>query len=150
MQQNVSVTLVGNVTADLELNYTKAGTAVTNFNVASTPRFFDAKNEEWKDGETVFTRCVLWGSPAENAIESFGKGDRVVAVGNMSAKPWEDEDGNKRINYELVVSDIGPSIQFATTEVTRNTKLAGDEDEEEVKKPVAKKPATRKPATRKR
>jgi hypothetical protein len=68
----------------------------------------------------------------------------------MSAKPWTDEDGKNRINYELVVADMGASTQFATLDITRNTKVNGDEDEDEVKKPVAKKPATKRAPARKR
>jgi single-strand DNA-binding protein len=142
MQNTVAVTLVGNITADLDLNYTKAGTPVTNFNVATTGRFFDPKTEEWMDAETVFTRCVLWNVPAENAVESFHKGDRVIVTGNMTAKPWTDEEGNNRTNYELAVTEMGASVTFATLAITRNKK-------EEVEK-TATKTATRKPVARKR
>lgn len=142
MRNVVSVTLVGNVTTDLDLNYTQAGTPVTNFNVATTPRFYDAKKEEWVDGETIFTRCVLWNTPAENAAESVHKGDRVIVTGEMTAKSWEDDEGNAKVNYELVVSELGVSVAFATLAVTRNGK-------KEENKPSPKAPA-KKATARKR
>lgn len=133
MQNAVTVTLTGNITTDIEVNYTKSkpATPVANFNVATTPRYFDSKKSEWVDGETIFTRCVLWNQPAENAGETYHKGDRVILTGAMVAKPWVTEDGEERVNYELQVTDIGPSTMFATAVVTRNAK----KDEE---KPAAK------------
>lgn len=51
MANDTSVTVIGNLTADPELRFTPSGAAVTNFTVASTPRFFDRQTNEWKDGE---------------------------------------------------------------------------------------------------
>lgn len=148
MQNNVAVTLSGNIVADLEVNYTKSKPAVpvTNFNIASTPRYFDSKKNDWVDAETIFTRCVLWNQHAENAAESYHKGDRVLVTGVMVAKPWTDtnDDGEeiKRVSYELHVSDIGASTLFSTLKIERVT-ADSDDDVEEA---PAKKPARRAPA----
>ncbi|MGN2636536.1 single-stranded DNA-binding protein [Nocardia takedensis] len=65
------ITVIGNLTADPELRFTPAGVAVTNFTVASTPRFFDRNTNEWKDGEALFLRCGIWREAAENVAESL-------------------------------------------------------------------------------
>ncbi|MGH3977309.1 MAG: single-stranded DNA-binding protein, partial [Pseudonocardiaceae bacterium] len=53
-----TTTLTGNLTADVELRFTTAGTAVANFTVAATPRRFDSKSGDYVDGEPVFLRCT--------------------------------------------------------------------------------------------
>lgn len=65
------MTLIGNLTADPELRFTQAGTAVANLSVASTPRSFDKWTGEWKDGQALFMRCTIWRDAAENVAESL-------------------------------------------------------------------------------
>lgn len=113
------VTVVGNLTADPELRFTPSGAPVTNFAVASTPRYFDKHTNEHKDSETLFMRCTAWRETAENICESLTKGTRVVAQGKLQARTFEDKEGNNRTAWELHVDDIGASLRYATAKVTR-------------------------------
>lgn len=113
------ITVVGNLTADPELRFTPSGAPVTNFTIASTPRYYDKQANENKDGETLFVRCSLWREAAENACESLTKGTRVVAQGRLKARSFEDKDGNNRTAWELEVDEIGASLRYATAKVTR-------------------------------
>lgn len=113
------ITVVGNLTADPELRFTPSGAAVSNFVIASTPRFFDRQANEWKDGETLFVRCSLWREAAENAAESLTKGTRVIAQGRLKARSFETKEGERRTSWELDVDEIGPSLRFATANVQR-------------------------------
>ncbi|GAA4914590.1 single-stranded DNA-binding protein [Nesterenkonia rhizosphaerae] len=113
------ITVVGNLTADPELRFTPSGAAVSNFVIASTPRFFDRQTNEWKDGETLFVRCSLWKEAAENAAESLAKGTRVIAQGRLKARSFETKEGEKRTSWELDVDEIGPSLRNATAQVSR-------------------------------
>ncbi|GAA1823472.1 single-stranded DNA-binding protein [Nesterenkonia flava] len=113
------ITVVGNLTADPELRFTPSGAAVSNFVIASTPRFFDRQTNEFKDGETLFVRCSLWREAAENAAESLTKGTRVIAQGRLKARSFETKEGEKRTSWELDVDEIGPSLRFATAQVQR-------------------------------
>lgn len=118
MAGDTQITVVGNLTADPELRFTPAGAAVANFTIASTPRSFDKQANEWKDGETLFLRCSLWRTAAENAAESLVKGMRVIAQGRLVQRSY-DKDGEKRTVVELQVDEIGPSLRNATAKVTR-------------------------------
>lgn len=118
MAGDTQITVVGNLTADPELRFTPAGAAVANFTIASTPRSFDKQTNEWKDGETLFLRCSLWRTAAENAAESLVKGMRVIAQGRLVQRSY-DKDGEKRTVVELQVDEIGPSLRNATAKVTR-------------------------------
>ncbi len=113
------ITVVGNLTADPELRYTQNGLAVANFTIASTPRTFDRASNDWKDGEALFLRASCWREFAEHVAGSLTKGMRVVATGNLKQRNYDDRDGNKRTSIELDVLEIGPSLRYATAQVTR-------------------------------
>jgi len=112
------ITVVGNLTNDPELRFTPSGSAVANFTIASTPRTFDAKSNEWKDGETLFLRCSVWREVAENVAESLTKGMRVIAEGFLKQRSYE-KDGEKRTVVEFEVQEIGPSLKYANAKVNR-------------------------------
>lgn len=119
------ITVVGNLTADPELRFTPSGAAVSNFTIASQPRYFDRQANEWKDGEPLFVRCSLWREAAENAAESLTKGTRVVAQGRLKARSFETKEGERRTSWELDVDEIGPSLRWATAQVQRQGRGGG-------------------------
>lgn len=113
------ITVVGNLTADPELRYTQGGLAVANFTIASTPRTFDRATNDWKDGDALFLRASCWREFAEHVAGSLTKGMRVVATGRLTQRNYDDREGNKRTSIELQVDEIGPSLRYATAQVTR-------------------------------
>ncbi|MDH6182380.1 single-strand DNA-binding protein [Microbacteriaceae bacterium SG_E_30_P1] len=113
------ITVVGNLTADPELRYTQSGLAVANFTIASTPRTFDRASNDWKDGEALFLRASCWREFAEHVAGSLTKGSRVIATGRLKQRSYETKEGEKRTSIELEVDEIGPSLRYATAQVTR-------------------------------
>lgn len=113
------ITVVGNLTADAELRYTQNGIPVANFTIASTPRNFDKNSNEWKDGEALFLRCSVWKEYAEHVAASLVKGTRVIAQGRLKQRSYETKEGEKRTSIELEIDEIGPSLRYATAQVTR-------------------------------
>jgi len=113
------ITVVGNLTADPELRYTQNGLPVANFTIASTPRNFDRQANEWKDGEALFLRASVWREFAEHVAGSLTKGMRVIATGRLKQRSYQDREGNNRTAIELEVDEIGPSLRYATAQVTR-------------------------------
>jgi len=113
------ITVVGNLTADPELRYTQNGLPVANFTIASTPRNFDRAANEWKDGEALFLRASVWREFAEHVAGSLTKGSRVIATGRLKQRSYQDREGNNRTAIELEVDEIGPSLRYATAQVTR-------------------------------
>ena len=51
---------------------------------------------------------------------SLTKGTRVIARGNLRQRSYDDKDGQRRTSYELDVDEIGPSLRYATAQVTRS------------------------------
>src|SRR5918998_5604320 len=119
MATNNVVTLVGNITDDPELRFTPSGAAVANFTVAVNRRY---KNNEgqWEDKLDGFFRCNVWADQAENAAESLQKGTRVLVTGRLQQRSWEDNDGNKKSKVEIVADEVGPSLRWASAEITKN------------------------------
>lgn len=115
------ITVVGNLTADPELRYTQNGLAVANFTIASTPRFWDKASNDWKDGDALFLRASCWREFAEHVAGSLTKGSRVVATGRLKQRSYETDAGERRTSIELEVDEIGPSLRYATAQVTRAT-----------------------------
>jgi single-strand DNA-binding protein len=113
------ITVVGNLTADPELRYTQGGLAVANFTIASTPRTFDRAANDWKDGEALFLRASCWREFAEHVAGTLTKGSRVVATGRLKQRSYETKEGEKRTSMELEIDEIGPSLRYATAQVTR-------------------------------
>lgn len=112
MAGETTLTIIGNLTSDPELRFTPSGAAVANFTIASTPRTLDKQSGQWKDGEALFMRCTIWRQAAENAAESFKRGDRVIAQGRLEQRSFETREGDKRTVVELTVDEIGPSVKF--------------------------------------
>jgi single-strand DNA-binding protein len=119
------ITVVGNLTADPELRYTQSGLAVANFTIASTPRSFDRASNDWKDGDALFLRASVWREFAEHVASSLTKGSRVIAQGRLKQRSYETKEGEKRTTIELEVDEIGPSLRYATAQVTRSAGGAG-------------------------
>ncbi len=115
------ITVVGNLTSDPELRYTQNGLAVANFTIASTPRSFDRASNDWKDGEALFLRASVWREFAEHVAGSLTKGSRVVATGRLKQRSYETKEGEKRTSIELEIDEIGPSLRYATAQVTRTS-----------------------------
>ncbi|MEX5635753.1 single-stranded DNA-binding protein [Parafrankia sp. FMc2] len=118
------VTIIGNLTNDVELRFTPNGAAVASFTVASTPRV--KKGDEYVDGQALFLRCSIWRQAAENlAASDLTKGSRVIVQGRLKQRNFEDREGQKRTVIELDVDEIGPSLKYATAKVTKTERGQG-------------------------
>jgi single-strand DNA-binding protein len=105
-----TLTIIGNLGADPELRFTKAGKAVATLRVADTPRHKNAAGD-WVDGETLWMRVNLWERAAEAAAEELRKGDGVMAVGRLTSNSYTDKDGNKRESIEMTADRIAKVVK---------------------------------------
>ena len=94
------VILVGRLGADPEVRYTNTGTAVANFNMATSSSYTDKSGE--KTEKTEWHRIVAFGKLGEICGEYLAKGKQVYVEGRLQTRDWEDRDGNKRKTTEIV------------------------------------------------
>lgn len=113
------ITIVGNLTADPETRTTQNGGTVCNFIIASTPRQYNSQSGQWEDGTALFLRCAAWRDLAAHCAQSLSKGMRVIAQGRLRQHSYQAQDGSNRTVIELQVDEIGPSLRYATAQVTR-------------------------------
>lgn len=93
------VILMGNLTRDIQLRYTPAGTPVTEVGMAINDRR-KGQNGEWID-ETTFVEVTFWGRTAEVAAEYLSKGSPVFVEGRLKYDTWE-KDGQKQSKLRVV------------------------------------------------
>lgn len=124
MASDNTVTLVGNITDDPELRFTPSGAAVANFTVAVNRRYKN-NDGQWEDKLDGFFRCNCWRDMAENVAQSFRKGTRVVVVGRLQQRSWDDPDGNRRSVFEVQVDEVGPSLRWASATIEKSQRSSG-------------------------
>jgi single-strand DNA-binding protein len=120
------ITVVGNLTREPELRYTPNGAAVVKFGLAVN-RFYTNRNGE-KVEQTDFFTVNAWRQLAENVAESLKTGARVIVTGRLQSRTWETEDGQKRTVVEIEADEVGPSLRWATADVTKATRGGGPSD----------------------
>ena len=120
MSNTNSVTLIGNLVDDPELRFTPSGVAMTKIRFAVNKRYQN-RDGEWQE-ETSFFGGTCWRDMAENVAESLQKGLRVIVVGELQQRSWETQEGDKRSVVEVDIKEIGPSVRWATTTVTKTPK----------------------------
>ena len=121
-----SITLSGNLTRDPEIRYTRDGQANTTFGLAVNRRWQPRGSEEWEEA-TSFFDIVCWRDLAENVALSLVKGSRVIVSGRLDQRTWENEAGERRWRVEVTADEIGPSLRFATAEVSRTERRGPDQ-----------------------
>jgi len=118
------VTLVGNITRDPELRFTPNGAAVASFGLAVNRRWQNKATQDWEEAVSFFD-VEVWREMAENLSESLGRGVRVIVTGRMEQQNWETPEGDKRSRIKVIADEIGPSIRWATVQVTRTERPSG-------------------------
>lgn len=103
MAKNLNqVQLMGNLTRDPELKSAN-GTPVVNFSLALNRSYKD-NSGEWQEA-TDFVDVVAWGKTAEQVAEVVTKGSRVLVVGRIQSRTYEQE-GQKRSKTEVLAMDV--------------------------------------------
>ena len=97
--------LIGRLGRDPELKYTSGGTAYCRFSIATDDVWTDRGSGERKE-KTEWHNIVAWERLAEICGQYLAKGRMVYIEGAMQSRQWEDQDGNKRIAFEIRARDM--------------------------------------------
>ncbi|MEA3078123.1 MAG: single-strand DNA-binding protein [Actinomycetota bacterium] len=120
-----SITIIGNITRDPEMRFTPSGQPTASFGVAVNRRWQNRQTQDWEEA-TSFFDVVCWRDLAENVSESLQKGSRVIVSGRLEQRSWETPDGDKRSKVEIVADEVGPSLRWATAQVTKADRRSPD------------------------
>ncbi|MGH8909084.1 MAG: single-stranded DNA-binding protein [Egibacteraceae bacterium] len=113
------ITVIGNLTDDPELRYTPAGVPVASCRIAVNRRTFNRDTNSWDDRLDGYFTVNVWRGYAENAAESLRRGSRVLVMGRLISRSYEDKDGQTRWITEIEADEICPSLRWATAKITK-------------------------------
>lgn len=93
------VQLIGRLTKDPDLRYTKNNIAVANYSIAVNDGYGEKQ-------QTQFINISTWGKSGEFVSKYFKKGQSIGIVGRLNSNNYEDKNGNKRYSLEVITEDI--------------------------------------------
>lgn len=113
------ITIMGRLTKDPELRYTRSEKPVASFTLAV--------DRDGRDNGTDFIDCVAWDKTATFVDSYFSKGSMAVVDGRLHMRPWEDKNGNKRVSAEVNAFSIyfGDSKKKTEDDYTNYTATTG-------------------------
>jgi single-strand DNA-binding protein len=123
------IMIIGNLGRDPEMRYTPSGRPVTSFSVG-TRRTWNTPEGERRE-ETEWFNVVAWGNLAEICKNYLTKGQQVYIEGRLQTRRWEDQEGKKHSNVEVVANEmiILGDRSRTSTEAAASTETPGDEEE---------------------
>ena len=95
-----SVTMIGNLTKDPQINWAKNGEAIAHFDIAVN---------RIKDGVDYF-RVTVFGKQAENCERYLAKGRKVGIVGRLQNNSYKNKD-DIEVKYDEI---IATNVEFLT------------------------------------
>ena len=98
------VMLIGHLGRDPEMRYTPSGRPVTTFTVAVSRSWNTADGE--RRTETEWFNIVAWSNLAEICKQYLHKGQQVYIDGRLQTRRWEDKEGQKHTNVEVVANEM--------------------------------------------
>lgn len=124
----LTLTLTGWVGTEPK-HFTGTGTPYTSFRMASTRRYYDARQGAWVDGKTLWFTVKVWREAALNVAECLRKSDPVVVHGRLGTEEWESPEG-PRTGLVLEALAIGHDLTYGQARFARTVhrSAAGDDE----------------------
>src|SRR6476620_4879378 len=97
------VILVGHLGKDPEVRHLEGNVSVASFPLATSETY----NKDGKKVEqTEWHNIVMWRGLADIAEKFLVKGKLVYIEGKLRTRSWDDKDGNKRYQTEIVADNF--------------------------------------------
>lgn len=93
-----NVVIMGRLTKEPEERKTSTGKTVCSICAAVDNRFDKEK--------TDFLDVIAWNQTAEFICKHFHKGTMIAVQGRLATRMWEDKNGNKRKNVDIVADAV--------------------------------------------
>ena len=97
------ILLLGRLTKDPEIKFTKTNNVmIADFNLAVNRKYVKQGEERKAD----FINIQGYSKVAEFVSNYLKKGQQVVIVGRLQIRHWENENGDKKINPEVIAEEV--------------------------------------------
>ena len=94
--------LMGRLTKDPELRYTSQNNVpVCTFSIA-----VDKRVRQGEERTADFFNIVAWNKTAEFCSKYFAKGRRILIVGRIQNRTWDDTEGKRHYITEIVADEV--------------------------------------------
>lgn len=97
---------------------TQDGLPITSFRLATMNRKFDQVQNKWIDGDTNWYTVTSFKQVAINTATSISKGDRVIVVGAMRVRDWDNGE-RSGTSVEIEAATIGHDLSWGSSQFTR-------------------------------
>jgi single-strand DNA-binding protein len=126
------ITVRGIAMTNPERRRTANDVVVAHFKIGSHARRFDRATEEWVDRSNFRIKVNCWRRLADHVCASVFSGDSIIVYGRIVTKDWTNEQGERRISYELEADSVGHDLARGTSVFKRYKADGGTvvEDEE--------------------
>lgn len=108
---------------DPEVRYLDRGTAIANFNLATTERGYTMQNGVQVPDRTEWHPIVLWRNLAEWAEKYVRKGMKLYVEGKLQTRTWE-KDGQVRRKTEIIAENV--QVLYRPAEYRNNANTANN------------------------
>ena len=97
------IVIMGRLTRDPELRYTRSQVPVASFTVAVDR---DYSGRDGGEKQTDFIDCSAWRSTGEFVNSYFRRGSMIVVSGSLQSRKWQDRDGHNRVSWEINADSV--------------------------------------------
>lgn len=97
---------------DPELRFSPSGVAICKVRAVASKRRNAGTDQapQWEDAATCWVTLTGFRQMAENMAESLAVRQLVTVTGQLEVEEYEDREGTKRLNVNVLLSSIGPSL----------------------------------------
>jgi single-strand DNA-binding protein len=124
------------VGTDPDLRFSPNGLAICKVRAVASSRREEPKGSgNWVDDKSAWLSVTAFGPKAENMAATVHKGMLVLVDGRLSVEEWESGE-KKGTSVEVLVDTIGPSLSYATAEVSKVEKGGGAQPQSSPARPA--------------
>ncbi len=110
---------------------TQDGLPITSFRLAASTKKFDKQTNRWADGETNWFTVTSFRQLAINSATSVSKGDRVVVMGRLRVRDWDNGE-RAGTSVEIEAETLGHDLVWGSSTFVRTVNVREDQSEAEI------------------
>jgi single-strand DNA-binding protein len=99
-----SVQLIGRPGMDPEVKTIANDRKMARFTLATNDYYYNKKGERVEEAQ--WHNLVAWGKTAEIVEKLVKKGKEIVIEGKLASNTWEDKEGVKHYNVQVVINEL--------------------------------------------
>jgi single-strand DNA-binding protein len=97
---------------------TQDGLPITSFRLAASTKKFDKQANRWTEGETNWFTVTSFRQLAINSATSVSKGDRVVVMGRLRVRDWDNGE-RAGTSVEIEAETLGHDLVWGSSTFVR-------------------------------